>query len=84
MGAALAVARGLASAGHEALGGGVARAASGAFIDGLTLGCIVAGGVAALGAIMAAALLPAFPSANAEQSEPAARVRSALAPAGSD
>ena len=66
VGAALGVARGLGAAGHEALGGGVARAASGAFIDGLSLGCVVAAAVAALGAIMAAALLPAFPSAEEE------------------
>ena len=85
VGAALAVARGLAATGHEALGGGVARAASGAFIDGLSLGCIVAGGVAALGAMMAAVLLPAFPSANAEEAEPArAPIPSALVPAGSE
>jgi EmrB/QacA subfamily drug resistance transporter len=83
VGAALAVARGLAATGHEALGGGVARAASGAFIDGLSLGCIVAGGVAALGAIMAAALLPAFPSAHEEEPEQGrASIPSTLAPAG--
>jgi EmrB/QacA subfamily drug resistance transporter len=85
VGAALAVARGLAATGHEALGGGVARAASGAFIDGLSLGCIVAGSVAALGAIMAAALLPAFPSSSAEQPEAApAPLPSALAPVGGE
>jgi EmrB/QacA subfamily drug resistance transporter len=71
VGAALGVARGLAATGHVALGGGVARAASGAFIDGLSLGCVVAGGVAALGALMAALLLPAFPTAAAEQPDTA-------------
>jgi len=72
VGAALGVARGLAESGHVALGGGVARAASGAFVDGLSLGCVVAGGVAALGAIMAAVLLPAFPTADAAEPAPAA------------
>jgi hypothetical protein len=71
VGAALGVARGLAATGHVALGGGVARAASGAFVDGLSLGCVVAGGVAAVGAVMAALLLPAFPTASEEQAEPA-------------
>ncbi|MFI5037266.1 MAG: MFS transporter, partial [Solirubrobacterales bacterium] len=39
----------------------VHQAASGAFIHGLSAGCLVAGGVAIAGAIMAAALLPAQP-----------------------
>ena len=79
------MARGLAASGHVALGGGVARAASGAFVDGLSLGCVVAAGVAALGALMAALLLPAFPSASAEQAETQpARAASALLAAGGE
>jgi EmrB/QacA subfamily drug resistance transporter len=85
VGAALGVARGLTATGHLVLGGGVARAASGAFVDGLSLGCLVAGGVAALGALMAALLLPAFPSAAPEPLEPApAHLPPALAPAGGE
>ncbi len=43
------------------------RAATGAFIRGLSAGCLVAGGVAAAGAVMAAALLPAQPGAPASE-----------------
>ena len=85
VGAALGVAHGLLATGHAPLGAQVAHAASGAFIDGLSLGCVVAGGVAAVGAVMAALLLPAFPSATTEEPDPApARVSSALATAGGD
>jgi EmrB/QacA subfamily drug resistance transporter len=83
VGAALGAARGLASAGHAALAGGVAHAATGAFIDGLSLGCIVAGGVAAVGAVIAALLLPAFPAADPAEPAPAP-IPSALAPVAGD
>ena len=50
------------AAGPRALADDVHEAASGAFIHGLSAGCLVAGGVALAGAIMAAILLPAQPS----------------------
>jgi EmrB/QacA subfamily drug resistance transporter len=71
VGAALAVAAHISSAGHAAIAGAVAHAASDSFLHGLSAGCIVAGGVAVAGAIMAALLLPAQPSAVAA-SPPAA------------
>jgi hypothetical protein len=55
VGAALAVA-------HQTDLGAVHTAASNAFFDGFSAGCLVAAGVSAVGAIMAAVLLPARPS----------------------
>jgi hypothetical protein len=72
VGAALAGAQGLSAAGAHALGGAVANAATSAFIRGLSVGCVVAGGVAAAGAIAAALLLPAHPS-SADSAEGAGR-----------
>jgi EmrB/QacA subfamily drug resistance transporter len=63
VGAALGVAEHLTGAGQTALGGAVEHAASGAFIKGLSAGCLVAAIVAAVGAVAAAALLPAQPIA---------------------
>ena len=63
VGSALGIAGRLASSGHASLAAGVAHAASSSFIDGIALGCLVAGGVALAGAAMAAVLLPAFPTA---------------------
>ena len=74
VGAALGIAGRLASSGHTALAAGVAHAASSSFIDGLGLGCLVAGGVGLAGAVMAAALLPAFPTA---EEDPATETRQA-------
>jgi EmrB/QacA subfamily drug resistance transporter len=61
VGAAFGVAEHLTGAGQAALGQAVRHAASGAFIKGLSAGCVVAAVVAAGGAIAAAALLPAQP-----------------------
>jgi hypothetical protein len=75
VGSALGVAQHLAAGGSSRLSGGVARAASNAFIHGLSVGCLVAGGVALAGAVMAAFLLPSFPSepvAEASDGMPAA------------
>jgi EmrB/QacA subfamily drug resistance transporter len=69
VGAALDVAHGAAASGHAALAAQVHEAASSAFFRGLSAGCLVAAGVSAAGAIMAAALLPAQPSRTAP-SEP--------------
>src|SRR5262249_6226751 len=74
-GSALEVATRLGHMGQAALAHHVHQAATGAFIDGLSAGCIVAGGVAAVGAIAAAVLLPAQPTqspAGAAEAEPAA------------
>jgi hypothetical protein len=62
VGAALDIAHRTAVAGHAAIGAQVHSAASGAFFHGLTAGCLVAAGVSAAGAVMAAVLLPAQPS----------------------
>jgi EmrB/QacA subfamily drug resistance transporter len=70
VGAALQVAQNLGHAGHTRLAGAVHDAASGAFIHGLSAGCLVAGGVAAAGALAAALLLPSQPPSGAV--EPAA------------
>jgi hypothetical protein len=62
VGAALGVAANLSATGHPGLASGVHQAANSAFFDGLSAGCLVAGGVALAGAIFAAVLLPAQPS----------------------
>ncbi len=61
VGAALLSAERLALAGHGMLAGVLHAGASDAFIDGLRIGCLVAAGVAATGAVLAAAWLPAQP-----------------------
>jgi EmrB/QacA subfamily drug resistance transporter len=66
VGAALGVAGHLSGAGHPAIAAAVEHAASGAFIKGLSAGCLVAAVVAAVGAVAAAALLPAQPIAVAD------------------
>jgi EmrB/QacA subfamily drug resistance transporter len=69
VGAALGVAEHLTEAGQTALGGAVEHAASGAFIKGLSAGCLVAAIVAAVGAVAAATLLPAQPIALPEDAD---------------
>ena len=64
VGAALGVAGGLDAAGQPALAGHVHDAASMAFFHGFSTGNLVAAAVAAGGALMAAALLPAQPLAD--------------------
>ena len=80
LGAAYAAADQVSAAGHGALGQAIHTAASNAFLHGLSIGCLVAGGVAAAGAILAAWFLPAQPAspsvATPAQSLPA------LSPAG--
>ena len=66
VGAALQVAAGLSHVGQASLAREIDSAASGAFIHGLSAGCLVAGGVALAGAIMAALLLPAQPAAQVD------------------
>ena len=62
VGAAFEVAARLSAAGQTSIAGGLHTAASNAFIHGLSAGCLLAGGVALAGAVMAALLLPAQPS----------------------
>ncbi|HYA68376.1 MAG TPA: MFS transporter, partial [Acidimicrobiales bacterium] len=61
VGAALAVARAARTTGHGALGLAIHQAASGAFLHGLSIGCLVAGSVAVGGAVLAVVFLPAQP-----------------------
>jgi hypothetical protein len=78
VGAAYAAAGGLAGLGHPALGQALRLASTNAFLRGLTVGALVAGGVAAAGAILAAVFLPAQPQRAAEPlpaAEPAPSAR---------
>jgi EmrB/QacA subfamily drug resistance transporter len=61
VGAALAVANRASALGHPALGAAVHQAATNAFICGLNAGCYVAGGVAAVGVVLAVLFLPSQP-----------------------
>jgi EmrB/QacA subfamily drug resistance transporter len=72
VGAALAVSARLSHLGLPVLGGLVHEAASAAFIHGISVGCLVAGGVAVAGAAVAARFLPAQPPSGPE-SEPVVR-----------
>jgi EmrB/QacA subfamily drug resistance transporter len=72
VGAAYAAADGLARIGHPGLGNALRLASTNAFLHGLTIGALVAGGVAAAGAILVAAFLPAQPAEPTEPAEPAA------------
>src|SRR5499433_1726800 len=62
VGAAYAAAHNIAALGHPALGLALQHAATDAFLRGLTIGALVAGGVAAAGALLAALFLPAQPA----------------------
>ena len=68
VGAAITVAQQVGASGAHALGAAITDAATLAFVRGLSVGCLVAGGVAAAGAVAAALLLPAQP-ASAESSD---------------
>jgi EmrB/QacA subfamily drug resistance transporter len=61
VGAAIAVSKGLSAAGQTHVGAAVHRGAFDGFLHGISVGCLVAGGVAALGAVVAIAFLPAQP-----------------------
>jgi hypothetical protein len=77
VGAAYAAAGGLAGLGPPALGQALQLASTNAFLRGLTVGALVAGGVAAAGAILAAVFLPAQPQRTAETLPAAAPAPSA-------
>src|SRR6516162_5723068 len=72
VGAAYLAAGKIASLGHPALGLALQHASTNAFLRGLTVGALVAGGVAAAGAVLAARFLPAQPvSATPDETETA-------------
>lgn len=77
-GAALTVAARLNASGHVASARAVHRAAAQAFVHGLSLGCLVAAGVAIAGAAMAAVLLPAQPGREGSVSAEAEPVAQAV------
>ena len=76
VGAAYTAAGTVAAHGHPALGQALQLASTNAFLRGLTIGALVAGGVAAAGALLAAAFLPAQP---AQPVQPAAAAPAAEA-----
>jgi EmrB/QacA subfamily drug resistance transporter len=75
IGAAYAAAGQIAALGHPALGQALQHASTNAFLRGLTVGSLVAGGVAAAGALLAVLFLPAQPASlppgGVEQAEEA-------------
>jgi predicted MFS family arabinose efflux permease len=62
VGAAYAAAGQITALGHPVLGQALHHASTNAFLRGLTVGALVAGGVAAVGALLAARFLPAQPT----------------------
>jgi EmrB/QacA subfamily drug resistance transporter len=84
VGAAYAAAGDIAGLGHPVLGQALRLAATNAFLRGLTVGALVAGGVAAAGAILAVLFLPAHPATPARPAESGSDVAEAAAPARPD
>jgi hypothetical protein len=80
VGAAYAAAGQVTALGHPALGQALHHASTNAFLRGLTIGCLVAGGVAAMGAFLAALFLPAQPAATTQPAEPARPADTAARP----
>jgi len=68
VGAAYAAAGRITALGHPALGRALQNASSNAFLHGLAIGSLVAGGVAAMGAVLAVVFLPAQPAAVPDES----------------
>ena len=62
VGAAYIAAGKIAALGHPVLGQALQHASANAFLRGLTVGCLVAGAVAAAGALLAVLFLPAQPA----------------------
>ena len=62
VGAAYAAAGQIAALGHPVLGQALQHASAGAFLRGLSVGCLVAGAAAAAGALLAVLFLPAQPA----------------------
>jgi EmrB/QacA subfamily drug resistance transporter len=67
VGAALAVSARASAGGHGALGAVIHQAATGAFLHGLSVGCLVAGSVAMAGAVLAVGFLPAQPQGSTSE-----------------
>jgi EmrB/QacA subfamily drug resistance transporter len=72
VGAAYAASAQVTAAGHPGLGQAVHQAATNAFLHGLSVGCLVAGGVAVAGAVLAVLYLPAQPGSPAREAAPSA------------
>jgi EmrB/QacA subfamily drug resistance transporter len=66
VGAAYTAAGTVTANGHPAVGQALHLASTNAFLHAVTVGCLVAGGVAAAGALLAAAFLPAQPAASVQ------------------
>jgi hypothetical protein len=72
VGAAYVAAGKIEALGRPALGQALQHASANAFLRGLTVGSLVAGGVAAVGAVLAVLFLPAQPASPAgDEAEPA-------------
>jgi hypothetical protein len=71
VGAAYVAAGKIAALGHPALGQALQHASASAFLRGLTIGALVAGGVAAVGALLAVLFLPAQPARPVQPARPA-------------
>jgi predicted MFS family arabinose efflux permease len=71
VGAAYVAAGKIAALGHPALGQALQHASASAFLRGLTVGCLVAGAVAAAGALLAVLFLPAQPAQSIQSARPA-------------
>jgi hypothetical protein len=81
VGAAYVAAGKIAALGHPALGQALHHASTNAFLRGLTIGALVAGSVAALGAVLAVLFLPAQPAASTVyQAETAGRAHDSQTP----
>jgi hypothetical protein len=70
IGAAYGAAGKISALGHPVLGQALQHASTNAFLRGLTVGSLVAGGVAAAGAVMAFLFLPAQPAKPASEPTP--------------
>jgi hypothetical protein len=72
VGAAYVAAGKIAALGHPVLGQALQHASTNAFLRGLTVGCLIAGAVAAVGALLAVLFLPAQPIQISPPAGPAA------------
>ncbi len=71
VGAAYVAAGKIAALGYPLLGQALQHASTNAFLRGLTIGCLVAGAVAAAGALLAVLFLPAQPAQPIQLARPA-------------
>ena len=78
VGAAYAAAGKIAALGHPVLGQALQHASANAFLRGLTVGCLIAGAVAAAGALLAVLFLPAQPASQSRS--PGQRARRPMKP----